>query len=155
MDLLSSFVAGERAARWYQGSMELVAAGRLDEAERCIADALEAGHLWRASLLLSPMLDPLRGRPEFERLAAEARSRVAVRGLKPLVLTAPPAKARRLAPLVLVLHGARGNAAAELERWRPPPSSALSWRPRSRHSRRPRTGSAGTRRENGSRTTSG
>lgn len=112
-------MAGERPDwTWYQDSMELVAAGRLDQAERRIAEALEAGQLWRASLLLSPTLDPLRGRPEFESLAAKARARVAARGLKPRVLIAPPAKARRLAPLVLVLHGARGNASAELERWR-------------------------------------
>ena len=103
---------------WYRRASELVSAGDLETAERVIEDALEAGHLWRASLLLTPTLDPLRGRREFERLAAEARRRVDARNLQPLVLTATPSSTRSLSPLLLVLHGATGNAQTELERWR-------------------------------------
>jgi predicted esterase len=104
---------------WYQRAIDLVATGDLDGAERAAADSLAAGHLWRESLLRSPQLDPLRGRPLFERVAADARARVAARHLEPLVLTAAPRGRSGLAPLVLVLHGATGNAATELARWQP------------------------------------
>ena len=104
---------------WYQRAIELAAAGDLDGAERSAAEALEAGHLWRTSLLHSPSLEALRGRPHFERIAAEARARVSARDLKPLVLTAAPRGRAGMAPLVLVLHGATGNAKDELERWLP------------------------------------
>ena len=104
---------------WYQRASDLVAAGDLEGAERAAAAALDAGHLLRVSLLLSSRLDPLRGRHAFERTAAEARRRVAARHDKPLVLTAMPERRSGVAPLVLVLHGATGNARTELERWRP------------------------------------
>jgi predicted esterase len=116
-------VAGERPDwEWYQQSSEQVAAGQLDAAEDTIEAALDAGHLIRVSLLLAPTLDPLRGRPRFESLAAEARRRIDALGLEPKVLVA---NAGRLAPLLLTLHGATGNAADELERWRP--ATELGW----------------------------
>ncbi len=104
---------------WYQRASEQVSAGDLEAAERIIAGALEAGHLWRVSLLAAPTLEALRGRNAFERVGAEARRRVEALGLRPLVLLASPANGTRVAPLVLALHGATGNAAAELDRWRP------------------------------------
>lgn len=105
---------------WYQRSSELVAAGDVDAAERVVTEAFEAGHLWRVSLLTAPTLERLHGRPEFERIAAEARRRAEEKHLRPLVLIAnPPRRGRGMAPLLLVLHGATGNAAIELERWRP------------------------------------
>jgi len=76
----------------------------------------------RVSLLLAPTLDPLRGRPRFESLAAEARRRIDALALEPKVLVA---NASRLAPLLLTLHGATGNAADELKRWRP--ATELGW----------------------------
>jgi predicted esterase len=110
---------------WYQRAGEHVAAGRLEAAEEIIEAALGAGHLWRVSLLIAPSLQPLHGRERFEALAAEARRRVEARHLKPLVLLATPKDGRPVAPLVLVLHGATGNAAIELERWRR--ATELGW----------------------------
>ncbi|MGH7764432.1 MAG: hypothetical protein ACREOM_08455, partial [Candidatus Dormibacteraceae bacterium] len=103
---------------WYRHASELVAEGRLDEAERVAASALEAGHLWRVSLLPAPALEALRGREVFESVAAEGRRRVAARNLKPSVLIVKPARMANLTPLLLAFHGSAGNAAAELERWR-------------------------------------
>ena len=104
---------------WYERSSDLVAEGDLDAAERVVAEALEAGHLWRVSLLIAPKLQPLHGRREFERVAAKARRRVEERCFEPLVRIATPAGSGAISPLLLALHGATGNAAAELERWRP------------------------------------
>ena len=103
---------------WYQRAAEEAAAGRLDAAEQIAQDALDSGHLWRASLLGSPAFEKLNGRDRFERVRAEAARRVEARNLKPKVLVASPHRSTA-APLLLVLHGARGNAADELERWRP------------------------------------
>lgn len=112
------FVAGERPDwQWYQRAGEEVAAGNLEAAEQIVAAALDAGHLWRVSLLATPALHPLQGRPRFEAAAAEARRRASDRHLAPQVLVATPDRAT-LAPLLLVLHGATGNAATELARWR-------------------------------------
>jgi predicted esterase len=116
-------VAGERPDwEWYQQSSEQVGAGQLDAAEDRIEAALQAGHLMRVSLLLAPALEPLRGRARFESLAAEARRRIDALALEPKVLVANPG---RLAPLLLTLHGATGNAVDELERWRP--ATELGW----------------------------
>ena len=104
--------------KWFQPARDEVAAGNLDAAERVVAGAREAGHLWRVSLLQAPALEPLRGRTRFEEVAVEARRRAEARHLEPLVLTAMPHRSG-VAPLVLVLHCATGNAATELERWRP------------------------------------
>ena len=90
-----------------------------------IAEALSAGNLWRVSLLIAPNLEPLRGRSRFERLASEARRRVEERSFQPLVLVAKPREQTHLRPLVLVLHGARGDAQTELERWRP--ATEMGW----------------------------
>jgi predicted esterase len=109
---------------WYQTASELVAGGQLDAAEDTIATALNGGHLWRVSLLIAPTLDRLRGRPGFESLASEARRRVDERAIKPLVLTAMP-RVASVAPLLLVFHGATGNAATEIDRWRP--AAELGW----------------------------
>jgi predicted esterase len=110
-------VAGERPDwEWYQQASEQASAGQLEAAEDTIEAALRAGHLMRVSLLLAPTLDPLRGRARFESVAAEARRRIDVLALEPKVLVA---NGGRLAPLLLALHGATGNAADELERWRP------------------------------------
>lgn len=102
-----------------------MAANQLDAAEATIEGALGAGHLWRVSLLLAPPLQALRGRDRFEVLASEARRRADLRGLQPLVLTAKPENQSYVAPLLLVLHGARGNASGELERWQP--ATKLGW----------------------------
>lgn len=123
---MASFVAGERPDwEWYQRASEQVAAGELDAAEATIEGALVAGHLWRVSLLIAPTLQALRGRDRFEALASEARHRADGRHLEPLVLTAAPEIQRHISPLVLVLHGATGNASVELERWRP--ATKLGW----------------------------
>ena len=110
---------------WYQRASEQVAADELDAAEDIIESALVAGHLWRVSLLLAPALQALRGRDRFETLASEARRRVDGRHLEPLVITAGPGSPSHVAPLLLVLHGATGNASIELERWRP--ATRLGW----------------------------
>lgn len=110
---------------WYQRASEEVSAGRLEHAEDAIESALQAGHLWRVSLLASPVLEPLQGRARYEAAAAEARRRAEKRNLRPLVLTAMLPNPRPIVPLLLVLHGARGNAAQELERWRP--ATDLGW----------------------------
>ena len=113
------FVAGERPDwEWFRRACEAVAAGNLAAAEQISADALAAGHLWRVSLLTAPALAPLQGRTRFDDVVVEARRRAEARHLEPRLLTAMPQRAG-LAPLVLVLHGATGNAATELERWRP------------------------------------
>jgi len=123
---MSGFVAGPRPDwEWYQRASEQVAANELDAAEGTIDGALAAGHLWRVSLLTAPALQALRGRDRFEAISSEARRRVDERHLEPLVLTAAPAIQSHVAPLVLVLHGATGNARAELERWRP--ATELGW----------------------------
>jgi dienelactone hydrolase len=111
-------VAGERPDwEWYERARDAVAAGDLDAAEQSAADALAAGHLIRVSLLLAPGLEPLRGRKRFEEIAAEARGRAAARNLAPRLLVEPARNRAGVAPLLLVLHGARGNAAEELDRW--------------------------------------
>ncbi len=113
-------MAGDRPDwAWYQRASEQVASGELDAAEATIENALEAGHLWRVSLLIAPALQALRERARFEMLVSEARRRVDSRHLEPLVITAAPEKQSQVAPLLLVLHGAIGNASLELERWRP------------------------------------
>lgn len=114
------FVAGERPDwEWYAHSRDAVAAGDLNAAESFVARAFAAGHLWRVSLLDAPGLEALRGRPRFEEVAAEARRRAAARNLLPALLVERPTSRAGVAPLLLVLHGATGNAATELERWRP------------------------------------
>ena len=119
-------MAGERPDwAWFARSSEQVAGGQFDAAEVTIAAALQAGHLWRVSLLLTPGLAPLLGRERFESLASEARRRVEARNLRPIVLTALPPNAGSIAPLLLILHGATGNAMDELERWRP--ATELGW----------------------------
>lgn len=119
-------MAGERPDwEWYQRASEQVASGELDAAEDIIESALVAGHLWRVSLLIAPALQALRGRDRFETLASEARRRVDGRHLEPLVITASPGTQSHVAPLLLVLHGATGNASIELERWRP--ATRLGW----------------------------
>jgi predicted esterase len=110
---------------WYQQASEQVAAGELDAAEETVEGALVAGHLWRVSLLAVPTLQALRGRERFEALASEARRRVYERHLVPLVITAGPRIHTPVAPLLLILHGATGNALVELERWRP--ATDLGW----------------------------
>ena len=114
------FVGGERPDwAWFEHARSAVAAGDLDGAERYAADALAAGHLWRVSLLLAPALDPLRGRPRFEEVLAEARRRVAARNLTPKLLLERAANRAGIAPLLLVFHGATGTAAREIEHWKP------------------------------------
>ena len=65
---------------WYQPASEHVAAGELGTAEQIIAEALEAGHLWRVSLLGAPKLQPLLGRrvsrPSRPRRAGGSRREV-------------------------------------------------------------------------------
>ena len=123
---MSSPVAGERPDwEWYRRASEQVAADELDGAEETIEGALVAGHLWRVSLLIAPTLQALRGRDRFEALVSEARSRVDRRHLEPLVMTAAPRNQTHVAPLLLVLHGATGNASIELERWHP--ATNLGW----------------------------
>src|SRR5439155_11139442 len=103
----------------YPRSCELIAAGDLEAAEDVISAALEAGHLWRVSLLSTPAIRTLEGRPKFESIAQEARRRVEERHLRPQILTAFPPHRGGATPLLLILHGATGNAAKELDRWRP------------------------------------
>jgi pimeloyl-ACP methyl ester carboxylesterase len=123
---MPSLVAGGRPDwQWYQLASEQVAADELDAAEETIEGALVAGHLWRVSLLTAPTLQALRGRDRFEALASEARQRVDRRHLEPLVITAAPRIQAHVAPLLLILHGATGNASAELERWHP--ATDLGW----------------------------
>jgi predicted esterase len=123
---MSRRVAGERPDwEWYQRASEQVAADELDAAEETIEDALIGGHLWRVSLLIAPTLQALRGRDRFEALASEARRRVDLRHLQPLVITAAPRNRTHVAPLLLVLHGATGNASVELGRWHP--ATNLGW----------------------------
>ena len=113
-------MAGERPDwEWFERARAAVAAGDLDGAEQTVADALAAGHLWRASLLLAPALEPLHGRPRFEEVAAEARRRVAERHLSPTVLVESARNRAGIAPLLLAFHGAASNAASEIQHWRP------------------------------------
>jgi predicted esterase len=119
-------VTGDRPDwEWYRRASEQAAAGELEAAEKTIESALAAGHLWRISLLTAPALQALRGRDRFEAVASEARRRVDGRHLEPLVITATPETQRPVAPLLLVLHGATGNASIELERWQP--ATRLGW----------------------------
>ena len=119
-------MAGERPDwEWYQRASEQVASHELDAAEETIEGALVAGNLWRVSLLVAPTLQALRGRDRFEAVASEARRRADRRHLEPIVLTAAPRIRTQVAPLLLVLHGATGNASVELERWRP--ATNLGW----------------------------
>ena len=113
-------MAGERPDwEWYARARDAVAAGDLDAAERSVADALAAGHLWRVSILMAPSLEPLRGRHRFEEVAAEARRRAAARNLEPKLLVEPPNNRTGIAPLLLAFHGAIGNAAGEIRHWKP------------------------------------
>jgi predicted esterase len=123
---VSTVAAGQRPDwEWYQRASDQVAADDLNAAEETIEGALVAGHLWRVSLLIAPTLQALRGRDRFEALASEARGRADRRHLEPFVITAAPRIQTHVAPLLLVLHGATGNALAELERWRP--AIELGW----------------------------
>ena len=79
---------------------------------------LDAGRLWRVSLLADPMLAALWEDPVCRQIMEEARRRVAARGFQPSLLVEPAARSG-LRPLLLVLHGARSTAAATIPHWRP------------------------------------
>ncbi len=79
---------------------------------------LEAGRLWRVSLLTDPALAPLWEDPVCRQAIEAAKRRVDARGFQPDVLVEPSAQAA-VRPLLMVLHGARSTAAATLPLWRP------------------------------------
>ena len=79
---------------------------------------LDAGRLWRVSLLSDPALAPLWEDAACRQVMEAAQDRVAARAFRPEVLI-EEAGEPGVRPLLLVLHGARSTAAATLPLWRP------------------------------------
>jgi len=90
----------------------------LPAAARALRRALDQGCLWRLSLLNDPALAPVLVDGACAAVIEEARRRVAARHLRPEVLVADAA-GPGIHPLLLVLHGATGNAASTLPHWLP------------------------------------
>jgi predicted esterase len=80
--------------------------------------ALDQDCMWRVSLLEDPAVAPVLADPACREVVDEARRRVAARDLRPQVLSGP-APGPGVHPLLLVLHGATGNAAETLPHWLP------------------------------------
>ena len=92
----------------------------MDRREDAVAELhryLEADLVWRVSLFDAPAASEFVADPRVAPLVTEARRRMEARHLNPRMLVAPARRAGRH-PLLLVLHGARGNAELELAAWR-------------------------------------
>jgi predicted esterase len=95
-----------------------VALDDLPGAATTLRRALNQGCMWRVSLLGNPTLAPVLADPDCREIIDEARRRVAARNLRPEVLVAG-APGPGIHPLLMVLHGATGNAATTLPHWLP------------------------------------
>jgi len=95
-----------------------VALDDLPGAAATLRRALDQGCLWRLSLLGDPSVAPVLANVACAEVIEEARRRVAARHLRPEVLVVE-APGPGLHPLLLVLHGATGNAATTLPSWLP------------------------------------
>jgi predicted esterase len=95
-----------------------VAMDDLPGAATTLRRALEQGCMWRVSLLGDPIAAPVLADAACGEVIDEARRRVAARNLRPEVLVAG-APSPGIHPLLLVLHGATGNAATTLPHWLP------------------------------------
>lgn len=110
------------AARTYFWRMCLAA--QLDKTERAIEffeDAIDHGHwFYQTELSEDPDLAPLRGQPEFERLAtisAERQAEVRANAELHMVTDGPDRVPKAGAPLLLVLHGNNSNVNATRLHW--------------------------------------
>jgi dienelactone hydrolase len=100
------------------------ALGDLHTAAQVLRQALDANDLWRLSLLDIPELELVRGDPRCQAVIEEARRRIEAKGYRPLVVVEQPLHVG-IAPLLLHIHGANGNAASELPHWRG--ATGLGW----------------------------
>lgn len=119
---------------WYPEAATHARVGRQAEAVATLRTALDADLLWRVSLLQAIELDL--SRPDAAQLVAEAHERMARHHFRPVLLveSANPSGAR---PLLLSFHGATGNAALELDQWRP--ATALGYTVAAAQSSQPST----------------
>jgi len=111
-------VPGRRDFMWLGMLACHVAMDDLPGAAATLRRALDQGYLWRVSLLEDPAVAPVLADSACRRVIDEARRRVAARHLRAQVLTGP-APGAGVHPLLLVLHGATGNAAETLPHWTP------------------------------------
>ncbi len=99
--------------------------GQPTRAVQFLEEAIAAGHWYReARLQEDEDLEPLQGRPDFERLAAICRERQAQAqaGAEPALVTLPPegqcGTGDEPCPLLIALHGNTRNAPSSVEYWR-------------------------------------
>ncbi len=100
------------------------AMGDLNAVARVLRQALDANVLWRLSLLQIPEMELVRSDPASIAVIEEARRRIELKNYQPQVVVEHPLRAG-IAPLLLHLHGANGNAAGELPHWRG--AAGLGW----------------------------
>jgi dienelactone hydrolase len=93
------------------------AMGNFDPVALVLQQALDANALWRLSLLEIPELELVRSDPGCQAVIEQARRRIEAKHYRPLVMVERPAQ-DGISPLLLHLHGANGDAATELPRWR-------------------------------------
>jgi len=99
--------------------------GQLTRAVQLLEEAIAADHwYYEARLREDEDLEPLQGRPDFERLVAICRERQeqAQAGAEPSLVTLPPegqcGTADQLCPLLIALHGNNSNAPSSADYWR-------------------------------------
>ncbi len=109
---------------WMYLAAAHVALGDFRLVAQVLRQALDANALWRLSLLEVPELELLRSDPECQAVIEEARRRIEVKHYRPLVVVEQPPHGG-IAPLLLHLHGANGDAASELPHWRV--ATRLGW----------------------------
>jgi len=100
------------------------ATGDLHAAAQVLREGLDTNVLWRLSLLEIPELELVRSDPGCQVVIKEARSRIEMKQYRPHVVVEQPPRPG-IAPLLLHLHGANGNAATELPYWRG--AAGLGW----------------------------
>jgi len=104
------------AAHAAMGDFRLVA--------QVLRQALDTNALWRLSLLEVPELKLVHSDPECQAVIKEARKQIEAKHYRPLVVVERPPHGG-IAPLLLHLHGANGDAASELPQWRA--ATRLGW----------------------------
>jgi predicted esterase len=89
-----------------------------------LRQALNANVLWRLSLLQLPEMELVRSDPACIAVIEDARRRIELKDFRPQVVVEQPPRPG-IAPLLLHLHGANGDAARELPHWRG--AAGLGW----------------------------
>lgn len=109
---------------WMFLASAYAAMGDFQTVARVLRETLGANALWRLSLLEIPELQPIRSDPGCLAVIEEARRRIEAKHYRPQVLVQRPPR-EGIAPLLLHLHGANGDAASELMHWRG--AAGLGW----------------------------